>query len=77
MAIKILVVEDEKRMYNYLKKMLLKIDDGYDITGPITNVAELKDTLQSEEHYDLSFPTYVSMVAPASMPLRWYVPRCQ
>lgn len=53
MAIKILVVEDEKRMYNYLKKMLLKIDASYDITGPITNVAELRDTLQNEEHYDL------------------------
>ena len=53
MAIKILIVEDEKRMYNYLKKMLLKIDASYDITGPITNVAELRDTLQNEEHYDL------------------------
>lgn len=35
MAIKILIVEDEKRMYNYLKKMLLKIDASYDITGQI------------------------------------------
>lgn len=53
MAIKILVVEDEKRMYNYLKKMLLKIDPGFAVEGPITGVAELRDVLQSGEHYDL------------------------
>ena len=45
MAIKILIVEDEKRMYNYLKKMLLKIDASYDITGPITNVADRKSVV--------------------------------
>ena len=53
MAIKILVVEDEKRMYNYLKKMLLKIDPTFNIEGPIASVVELKDILQSEAHYDL------------------------
>ena len=53
MAIKILVVEDEKRMYNYLKKMLLKIDASFAEEGPVAGVAELRDVLLSGEHYDL------------------------
>lgn len=53
MAIKILVIEDEKRMYNNLKKMLLRIDTNFSIEGPVSSVVELRDILLSDVHYDL------------------------
>lgn len=53
MTIKILVVEDEKKMFNYLKKMLLKINPSFVVEGPITSVQELRGILQCNEHYDL------------------------
>ena len=40
---KLLVIEDEKRMFNQLRKMLLKIEPNVVIEGPVTSVAELRE----------------------------------
>lgn len=50
---KILVIEDEKRSFTRLKKLLLQIDSSYEIVGPIDSVAELKETLEYSDSYQL------------------------
>lgn len=50
---KILVIEDEKRSFTRLKKLLLQIDSSYEIVGPIDSVAELKETLEHSDSYQL------------------------
>lgn len=50
---KILVIEDEKRSFTRLKKLLLQIDSSYEIVGPIDSVAELKETLENSDSYQL------------------------
>ena len=53
MAMKLLVIEDEKRMFNQLRKMLLKIEPNVVIEGPVTSVAELREILEDGNRYDL------------------------
>lgn len=48
---KILVIEDEKRNFTRLKKLLLKIDKNYEIDGPIDNVEELRKVLRRGNTY--------------------------
>lgn len=50
---KILVIEDEKRSFTRLKKLLLQIDSTYEIEGPIDSVEELKATLEHSTSYQL------------------------
>lgn len=50
---KILVIEDEKRSFTRLKKLLLQIDSSYEIVGLIDSVAELKETLENSDSYQL------------------------
>lgn len=49
----ILVIEDEKRNFTRLKKLLLQIDKNYKIIGPVTSVEDLKETLKSSHSYQL------------------------
>ena len=49
----ILVIEDEKRNFTRLKKLLLQIDKNYKITGPVTSVEDLKETLKSSHSCQL------------------------
>lgn len=48
---KILIIEDEKRSFTRLKKLLLQIDNNYEIEGPIDNVTELKEILEHPNSY--------------------------
>ena len=50
---KILVIEDEKRNFSRLKKLLLQIDKNYEIEGPIDSVGDLKVTLRNSCSYQL------------------------
>lgn len=49
----ILVIEDEKRNFTRLKKLLLQIDKNYGIIGPIVSVEDLKEVLRSSFSYQL------------------------
>lgn len=48
---KILIIEDEKRSFTRLKKLLLQIDNTYEIEGPIDSVTELKEVLEYSNSY--------------------------
>ena len=50
---KILVIEDEKRNFVRLRKMLLEIAKDCEIDGPVASVQELKDTLKNTVGYQL------------------------
>ena len=42
---KILIIEDEERSFMRLKRLLLQIDETFEISGPITNVSEAAEAL--------------------------------
>lgn len=50
---RILVIEDEKRNFTRLKKLLLQIDKTYEIKGPIDSVEDLKESLETSTFYQL------------------------
>ena len=50
---RILVIEDEKRNFIRLKKLLLQIDKTYEIEGPIDSVEDLKESLEASVFYQL------------------------
>ena len=50
---KILIIEDEERSYMRLKRLLLQIDETFEIEGPITSVVETAAVLRNE--YDIIF----------------------
>lgn len=49
----ILILEDEKRNYNRIKRLLECIDPSYCVSEPVTSVAEAVDYLQQHEAPDL------------------------
>lgn len=49
----IFIIEDEKRNYNQLKRMLEEIDYTFRITGPATSITETVEYLQRSEMPDL------------------------
>ncbi len=49
----ILVIEDEKRNFNRLKKLLSQINKDYEIFGPVDSVEELKEELKNPQSYQL------------------------
>ena len=51
----ILIIEDEKRNFNRLQRLLTDIDPDYSIDGPITSIGEGVDYLGSHEAPDLIF----------------------
>lgn len=50
---KILIIEDEKYSAEYLVKLLLEIDETFDIHGPLTNAQEVVKELSENNNYDL------------------------
>ena len=51
----ILIIEDEKRNFNRLLRLLTDIDPDYCIDGPVTNISEGVEYLGSHEAPDLIF----------------------
>lgn len=51
----ILIIEDEKRNFNRLQRMLTDIDPDYSILGPLASIGEGTDYLGSHETPDLIF----------------------
>ena len=49
----VLIIEDEKRNYNRLKRLLEEIDYAFRIIGPVTSVAEIVDYFAHNEMPDL------------------------
>lgn len=52
---KVLIVEDEIHSFKNLRKMLLDIDCNLEISGPVTNVGDLKDMLLRQDEFDAIF----------------------
>lgn len=52
---KILIIEDEKRSFTRLKRLLSQVNSNYEIEGPIDNVEELKEALTQSNSYQLIF----------------------
>lgn len=54
---KILIIEDEERSFMRLKRLLLNIDETFDISGPIASVSEAAESLAhaSRLDYDIIF----------------------
>lgn len=49
----LLIIEDEKRNYNRLKRLLEEIDSSFQIDGPLASIAETVDYLQEHPAPDL------------------------
>lgn len=49
----ILIIEDEKRNFNRLKRLLEEMDTSYCIEGPLTSIAESVKWLQNHSAPDL------------------------
>lgn len=49
----ILIIEDEKRNYNRLKRLLEEIDAAFHIEGPLASIAESVEWLQTHPAPDL------------------------
>ena len=50
---KILIIEDEERSFMRLRRLLLQIDETFEIEGPITSVGETASMLRND--YDIIF----------------------
>lgn len=42
---KILIIEDEERSFKRLRRLLLQIDETFEIEGPVTSVGETTEIL--------------------------------
>lgn len=52
----ILIIEDEERSFMRLKRLLLNIDETFEIQGPITNVSDATEILKMQNAtYDIIF----------------------
>lgn len=52
---KMLIIEDESQIGLYLKKLLQKMDENFDIHGPLISVTEVINELALHNDYDLIF----------------------
>ncbi len=53
---KILIIEDEERSFMRLRRLLLGIDERFEISGPLTSVSETAEVLKNNSvEYDIIF----------------------
>ena len=52
---KILIIEDESRSFALLKRLLLDIDDTFDVYGPVISLEGIEKELQAHPNYDIIF----------------------
>ena len=61
----ILIIEDEKRNFNRLKRLLEEIDGTFRIDGPLASIVEAVEWLQAHPAPELIFADILSTNKPS------------